>query len=388
MRSSRRFETVLRREHVMKAVCRSTSQAREVRSYCFIESKISLFLCVLVGQEPANFSWEVAVGCIAEALQHEKSSSVKLLARIERMERRLQLTRKDPPRDKPDKEDMWDLDVEERTQANPATPHPFSRGGKGQKRKSCFGDPKNQKSRSKSAKLSPQKSDIQPRSSNQRELRSKETPEKTVPVRSTSQAREVRSYCFIESKISLFLCVLVGQEPANFSWEVAVGCIAEALQHEKSSSVKLLARIERMERRLQLTRKDPPRDKRLFQPLEPWTPDKEDMWDLDVEERTQANPATPHPFSRGGKGQKRKSCFGDPKNQKSRSKSAKLSPQKSDIQPRSSNQRELRSKETPEKTVPVRSAAERDIMLPCKEEPEPSCQIEDLPFMSTTESVF
>lgn len=70
--------------------------------------------------------------------------------------------------------------------------------------------------------------------------------------------------------------------------------------------VQLLARIERMERRLQLTRKDPPRDKRLFQPLEPWTPDKEDMWDLDMDEsQQQPSPATPLPFSRGGKGQKR-----------------------------------------------------------------------------------
>lgn len=35
--------------------------------------------------------------------------------------------------------------------------------------------------------------------------------------------------------------------------------------------------------------------------------------------------------------------------------------------------------------LPLRSGAERDVMLPCKEEPEQSCQIEDLPFMSTTE---
>ncbi|XP_008275985.1 male-specific lethal 1 homolog isoform X1 [Stegastes partitus] len=153
----------------------------------------------------------------------------------------------------------------------------------------------------------------------------------------------------------------------------------------KADKETLLARIERMERRLQLTRKDPPRDKRLFQPLEPWTPDKEDMWDLDIEESPQPNTATPLPFSRGGKGQKRKSCFGDSKVQKSRGKSAKLSPQKPEIQPGSPNQRELRSKETPEKTVPVRSGAEKDILLPCKEEPELSCQMEDLPFMSTTE---
>ncbi|KAF7664980.1 hypothetical protein LDENG_00158850 [Lucifuga dentata] len=153
----------------------------------------------------------------------------------------------------------------------------------------------------------------------------------------------------------------------------------------KADKETLLARIERMERRLQLTRKDPPRDKRLFQPLEPWTPDKEDIWDLDVEESPQPNPPTPLSFSRGGKGQKRKSCFGDSKIQKSRGKGSKLSPHKSDIQPSSPNQRELRSKETPEKMVPLRSGAEKDILLPCKEETDLSCQMEDLPFMSTTE---
>ncbi|MED6286996.1 hypothetical protein CHARACLAT_011957 [Characodon lateralis] len=153
----------------------------------------------------------------------------------------------------------------------------------------------------------------------------------------------------------------------------------------KADKETLLARIERMERRLQLTRKDTPRDKRLFQPLEPWTPDKEDMWDLDIEESPQPNAATPLSFSRGGKGQKRKSCFGDAKVQKSRGKSAKLSPQKSEMEPSSPNQRELRSKETPEKSVPARSGSEMDVLLPCKEEPELSCQMEDLPFMSTTE---
>lgn len=81
----------------------------------------------------------------------------------------------------------------------------------------------------------------------------------------------------------------------------------------------------------------------------------------------------------------RKSCFGDSKVQKSRGKSSKLSPQKAELQPGSPNQRELRSKETPEKMVPVRSVPERDMMLTCKEEPEASCHIEDLPFMSTTE---
>ncbi|XP_054617844.1 male-specific lethal 1 homolog isoform X1 [Dunckerocampus dactyliophorus] len=145
----------------------------------------------------------------------------------------------------------------------------------------------------------------------------------------------------------------------------------------KADKETLLARIERMERRLQLTRKDPPRDKRLFQPLEPWTPDKEDMWDLDIEESPQPNPSALLPLSRSSKGQKRKSCFGDPKLQKSRGKSAKLSPQKLDSQPASPAQRELRSKETPEKSAPARPA--------CKEEAELSCQMDDLPFMSTTE---
>uniref|UniRef100_A0A667X5Y2 MSL complex subunit 1b n=1 Tax=Myripristis murdjan TaxID=586833 RepID=A0A667X5Y2_9TELE len=152
----------------------------------------------------------------------------------------------------------------------------------------------------------------------------------------------------------------------------------------KADKETLLARIERMERRLQLTRKDP-RDKRLFQPLEPWTPDKEDMWDLDVVDSPQPNPPTPLPFSRGGKGQKRKSCFGDSKVQKSRGKSSKLSPQKSEPRPGSPHQRELRSKETPEKTGPGRSGPEKDILLSCKEEPELSFQMEELPFMSTTE---
>jgi len=69
-------------------------------------------------------------------------------------------------------------------------------------------------------------------------------------------------------------------------------------------SPQLLARIERMERRLQLTKKDP-RDKRLFQPLEPWTPDKDDMWDLETDEGPPSEQATPLSFGRGGKGQKR-----------------------------------------------------------------------------------
>lgn len=152
----------------------------------------------------------------------------------------------------------------------------------------------------------------------------------------------------------------------------------------KAEKETLLARIERMERRLQLTKKDP-RDKRLFQPLEPWTPDKDDMWDLDVEESPHSEQATPLAFSRGGKGQKRKICFGDPKLQKSRGKCPKSSPQKLEIRPGSPYHRELRSKETPEKAGPVRLGQERDSLLPCKEEPEFCPLMEELPFMCTTE---
>ncbi|CAL8301156.1 unnamed protein product [Lota lota] len=152
----------------------------------------------------------------------------------------------------------------------------------------------------------------------------------------------------------------------------------------KAEKETLLARIERMERRLQLTKKDP-RDKRLFQPLEPWTPDKDDMWDLDVEESPHSEQATPLAFSRGGKGQKRKICFGDPKLQKQRGKCPKSSPQKLEMRPGSPYHRELRSKETPEKAGPMRLGQERDSLLPCKEEPEFCSLMEELPFMCTTE---
>lgn len=152
----------------------------------------------------------------------------------------------------------------------------------------------------------------------------------------------------------------------------------------KADKETLLARIERMERRLQLTRKDP-RDKRLFQPLEPWTPDKDDLWDLEVDDSPQTNTPRSLPFSRGGKGHKRKFCFLDSKIQKSRGKGPKFGSPKSESGAGSPYQRELRSKEPPEKMGPGRSAPERDPLHPDKEETELSAQMEELPFMSTTE---
>ncbi|XP_064807179.1 male-specific lethal 1-like 1 isoform X1 [Oncorhynchus masou masou] len=153
----------------------------------------------------------------------------------------------------------------------------------------------------------------------------------------------------------------------------------------KADKETLLARIERMERRLQLTRKDP-RDKRLFQPLEPWTPDKEDLWDLEVCDSPQTPTPRTIPFSRGGKGLKRKFCFLDSKIQKSRGgKGSKFTSPKSECGAGSPYQRELRSKETPEKMGFGRSPVERDTLYPSKEDPERTDQMEELPFMSTTE---
>ncbi|XP_010864281.1 male-specific lethal 1-like 1 isoform X2 [Esox lucius] len=157
------------------------------------------------------------------------------------------------------------------------------------------------------------------------------------------------------------------------------------IEELKADKETLLARIERMERRLQLTRKDP-RDKRLFQPLEPWTPDKEDLWDLEVDDSPQTQTPRSLPFSRGGKGLKRKFCFLDSKNPKSRGgKGSKLTSPKSECGASSPCQRELRSKETPEKMGFGQSAAERDTPHLTKEDPELAAQMEELPFMSTTE---
>lgn len=145
----------------------------------------------------------------------------------------------------------------------------------------------------------------------------------------------------------------------------------EELKNDKET---LLARIERMERRLQLTRKDPPRDKRLFQPLEPWTPGKEDMWDLEVEDTSQHSLTTPLSPGRGGDktSRSRKPSPGDPRPQKCRSKSLKESPQKAEVL---SGSREC--------VMEVKT--EREALPLCKEEQDCSFQIDDLPFMSTTE---
>ncbi|KAG5855084.1 hypothetical protein ANANG_G00045200 [Anguilla anguilla] len=153
----------------------------------------------------------------------------------------------------------------------------------------------------------------------------------------------------------------------------------------KADKETLLARIERMERRLQLVKKDS-RDKRLFQPLEPWTPDREDFLEGGSSESPQIHTPKAISFGRGGKGHKRKFCFLDSKTPKSRGKSSKFSPQKSDSEVGSPFQRELRSKETPEKMGVSRPLMQGDTPPTVKEDPQSTAaQMGELPYMSTTE---
>ncbi|XP_026078525.1 male-specific lethal 1 homolog [Carassius auratus] len=144
----------------------------------------------------------------------------------------------------------------------------------------------------------------------------------------------------------------------------------------KSDRDTLLARIERMERRLQLLSKEP-RDKRLFQPLERWVPDTDDFWETQSGDSTQTQAS-----KSSGKVQKRKFNLLDPKNQRSRGKTSKMTPQKLETEGTSPCQRDLRNKETPEKTNVVKSSGQMD---PQPEGEEDSKETEDLPYMTTTE---
>ncbi|XP_062859850.1 male-specific lethal 1 homolog [Trichomycterus rosablanca] len=145
----------------------------------------------------------------------------------------------------------------------------------------------------------------------------------------------------------------------------------------KADRDTLLARIERMERRLQLTSKEP-RDKRLFQPLERWVPDTNDFWDSDLGDSPQTSKTTP--FSRSNRAQKRKCGLLDAKMQRSQGKSSRFTPQKSETAAASPCQRELRSKETPEKTAPQRYISQTETMFD-----DIGSEDEDLPYMTTTE---
>lgn len=142
----------------------------------------------------------------------------------------------------------------------------------------------------------------------------------------------------------------------------------------KSDRDTLLARIERMERRLQLLSKEP-RDKKLFQPLERWVPDKDDFWESDLGDSPQTEAKS------SGKVQKRKLNLLDTRMQRSRGKSSRVTPQKLETGGTSPCQRDLRNKETLEKTNVAKSSRQADL----QPEGEDGKETEDLPYMTTTE---
>ncbi|KAK1159050.1 hypothetical protein AOXY_G22932 [Acipenser oxyrinchus oxyrinchus] len=175
----------------------------------------------------------------------------------------------------------------------------------------------------------------------------------------------------------------------------------------KSEKETLLARMERMERRMQLVKKDNSKERqKLFQPLE-----LEGLWaesehsEGEEPQEGGGRPAAPlpkpMPFGRGEGAQ----AFGfwntktpvkklTSEFTKARSKTPKFSPLKESEPGGAPFQWELRSKETPEK-VSAAARVQGDSPTPLKESP-PSLQPreephstgvepEELPFMSTTE---
>uniref|UniRef100_A0AAY4DEW5 PEHE domain-containing protein n=1 Tax=Denticeps clupeoides TaxID=299321 RepID=A0AAY4DEW5_9TELE len=147
------------------------------------------------------------------------------------------------------------------------------------------------------------------------------------------------------------------------------------IEELKADRDTLLARIERMERRLQLTSKEP-RDKRLFQPLERWRPDTDDFWDVDLNDVSSSSTPKSLPFSRGGKVQKRKFSALDSKIQKFRGKAPKSPSQKAESGEPSPSQC---GKET---TDPSGSG---HLFSSDREDSLDSTRMEDLPYLSTTE---
>ncbi|XP_051530225.1 male-specific lethal 1 homolog [Myxocyprinus asiaticus] len=148
----------------------------------------------------------------------------------------------------------------------------------------------------------------------------------------------------------------------------------------KSDRDTLLARIERMERRLQLLSKEP-RDKKLFQPLERWVPDTEDFWESELGDSPQTPTSKSLQLNRSGKMQKRKFNFLDAKMQRSRGKATRLTPQKLDTGETSPCHRDLRNKEPQEKMSFGKSSGQMDL----HPEGEDRKETEDLPYLTTTE---
>ncbi|XP_008111563.2 male-specific lethal 1 homolog [Anolis carolinensis] len=185
------------------------------------------------------------------------------------------------------------------------------------------------------------------------------------------------------------------------------------IEELKAERDTLLARIERMERRMQLVKKDNEREKHKIFPeyeteetIEPEIPEK-----LPIEcpppellETSHPLPLKHFPYGRNGKGHKRKSPFGSAERKtpmkklvaefsKVKCKTPKVSALKDE--PSSSltesiSRRELRSQETPEKTrslgdTPLKSSASLKGHGCLSKEKDSCSETEDLPYLSTTE---
>ncbi|XP_015682406.2 male-specific lethal 1 homolog [Protobothrops mucrosquamatus] len=183
------------------------------------------------------------------------------------------------------------------------------------------------------------------------------------------------------------------------------------IEELKAERDTLLARIERMERRMQLVKKDEHEKCKIFEGYEREKVDPEVPEKLPIEcpsqellETSQLRPLKHFPYGRNGKGHKRKSVFGSAERKtpvkklvaefsKVNCKMPKVSALKEE--PSSSltesiSRRELRSQETPEKTrllVDTQLKSPTPLKGPvCHSKDKGSCsEIEDLPYLSTTE---
>ncbi|KAB0398650.1 hypothetical protein E2I00_013897, partial [Balaenoptera physalus] len=184
------------------------------------------------------------------------------------------------------------------------------------------------------------------------------------------------------------------------------------IEELKSERDTLLARIERMERRMQLVKKDNEKERhKLFQGYETEEREETELSEKiklecqpELSETSQTLPPKPFSCGRSGKGHKRKSPFGSterkipvkklaPEFSKVKTKTPKHSPVKEEPCGSLSEtvcKRELRSQETPEKprssvdTPPRLSTPQKGPSTHPKEKAF-SSEIEDLPYLSTTE---
>ncbi|XP_028931321.1 male-specific lethal 1 homolog isoform X2 [Ornithorhynchus anatinus] len=177
------------------------------------------------------------------------------------------------------------------------------------------------------------------------------------------------------------------------------------------SAPELLARIERMERRMQLVKKDNEKERhRLFQGYETEEREEPELSEKielecqpELSEPSQSLPTKPFSYSRSGKGHKRKSAFGSAERKtpvkklaaefsKVKTKTPKHSPLKEEPSlTEAVCKRELRSQETPERGRCLADPSLKPSPLLkglgggySKESAFPS-EIEELPYLSTTE---